>query len=69
MDANTPNNVSKISEYQKVVIVMGSEGSGLRKLTTENCDLMVKIPMPGKMESLNVSNAAAIAMFCHVDGD
>ncbi len=69
MDANTPNNVSKISEYQKVVIVMGSEGSGLRKLTTENCDLMVKIPMPGKMESLNVSNAAAIAMFCHIEGD
>ena len=65
MDAATPDPINKIAEYEKVVIVMGSEGEGLRRLTIENCDLILKIPMRSKMESLNVSNAAAIAMFCH----
>jgi 23S rRNA (guanosine2251-2'-O)-methyltransferase len=65
MDANTKATINKIVEYDKVVIVMGSEGEGLRRLTIENCDLILKIPMTAKMESLNVSNAAAIAMFCH----
>ncbi len=65
MDSSTELPINKVAEYEKVVIVMGSEGEGLRRLTIENCDLTLKIPMSGKMESLNVSNAAAIAMFCH----
>lgn len=44
----------------KIAIVLGSEGKGMRKLTQKNCDLMVKIPMSDNIESLNVSNAAAI---------
>ena len=48
---------------KKTAIVMGSEESGMRHLTREKCDAIVKIPMAKGVESLNVSVAAAIAMY------
>lgn len=44
-------------------IVMGSEGKGMRRLTRENCDSLVKIPMAGDVSSLNVSVAAGVCLF------
>lgn len=65
LDAGSKESIKTISQFNKVVIVLGSEDQGLRRLTKSQCDLMLKIPMSDKMESLNVANASAIAMFCH----
>ncbi|MBO4219151.1 MAG: 23S rRNA (guanosine(2251)-2'-O)-methyltransferase RlmB [Erysipelotrichaceae bacterium] len=46
-----------------VVMVVGSEGEGMRRLVEENCDILVKMPMENGMESLNASVAAGIMMY------
>ena len=46
-----------------IVLVIGNEGKGMRRLTRENCDKLVKIPMVGKINSLNASAAAAVLMY------
>jgi len=47
----------------KTAVVLGSEGSGIRKLIKENCDQLIKIPISNKVESLNISVAAGIMMY------
>lgn len=57
------NNYNKTSLEGSVALVIGSEGKGLSRLVKEKCDVLVKIPMLGKISSLNASNAASILIY------
>ena len=63
LDMSAEQNLSEINFAGQVAIVVGGEGSGLRRLTKENCDFLAKIPMLGEIESLNVSVATGIALY------
>jgi 23S rRNA (guanosine2251-2'-O)-methyltransferase len=65
LDGEAKQNISGNNKLfdGKLAVVMGSEGEGLRPLVAKNCDLLVKIPISKTMESLNVSNAAAIVFY------
>ena len=63
MDGYAQNYIDSIDKSGKIAIVMGSEGKGMRRLVEEACDTTVKLPISEKVESLNVSTAAAIALY------
>lgn len=63
LDGNCDRKIDEVKFSAKNVLVLGSEGKGLRKLTKSKSDDIVKLPISSEVESLNVSNAAAIAMY------
>ncbi len=63
LDGEAKQNISQAKMDKKTALVLGAEGKGLRRLTGEHCDVLVRLPISSKMESLNVSNAAAIALY------
>jgi 23S rRNA (guanosine2251-2'-O)-methyltransferase len=62
-DEEGPKTLFEIRMEPPVAIVLGAEGKGLRRLTRDSCDEMVRIPMRGTVASLNVSVAAGVVLF------
>lgn len=62
-EAGAPGPLTRIDLKGKVVLVMGSEGRGLRPRVADACDALVSIPVRGSVASLNVSAAAAVLLF------
>ena len=63
LDGYAKDSIAQAKLPKRCAFVMGSEGDGMRRLTQENCDYSVKLPMNPIIESLNVSNAAALTLY------
>jgi 23S rRNA (guanosine2251-2'-O)-methyltransferase len=65
-DGDAKDDYDVLPENQSLAIVLGNEGDGIRQLVKQHCNLLVKIPMYGKINSLNVSVAAALMMYASI---
>ncbi len=63
LDERGERSIGEINTSGKNVIVLGAEGSGMRRLVAEHCDELIKLPTQPPIASLNVSNAAAVALY------
>ena len=62
-DADAPRTAAEVDFTGGTVLVMGAEGAGLRQLTRQTCDYMVRLPQLGSVESLNVSVASGMLLY------
>lgn len=63
LDSEGAEPLADIPVRRPLALVLGAEGKGLRQLTRERCNVLARLDVPGKIKSLNVSNAAAIALY------
>jgi 23S rRNA (guanosine2251-2'-O)-methyltransferase len=63
LDGEAPTDLESAMAKTQPCLILGAEGEGMRALTRERCDQLAKLPISDAMESLNVSNAAAIALY------
>lgn len=68
MDERGAQTLAEAPKYDRTLLVLGAEGPGLRPLIREHCDVLLRLPTGGKFSSLNVSNAAAVALYAVIAG-
>ncbi|WP_028137157.1 23S rRNA (guanosine(2251)-2'-O)-methyltransferase RlmB [Bradyrhizobium japonicum] len=63
LDSEGSEDLSDVALREPLALVLGAEGKGLRQLTRETCSVVARLDMPGEIKSLNVSNAAVLALY------
>ncbi len=63
LDSEGSDDLSNVELREPLALVLGAEGKGLRQLTRETCAIVARLDMPGEIKSLNVSNAAVLALY------
>src|ERR1700686_5109312 len=63
LDSQGSENLGSVAVRQPLALVLGAEGKGLRQLTRDTCSAVARLDMPGEIKSLNVSNAAVLALY------
>jgi 23S rRNA (guanosine2251-2'-O)-methyltransferase len=63
LDSEGSDDLAAVQLRQPLALVLGAEGKGLRQLTRDTCSVVARLDMPGEIKSLNVSNAAVLALY------